>query len=460
MFGLDPAGERMATAALVGLAYLVFCAGVLGVRRWKSRRAGMARAALQSPGDAAGPVVLVAYASQTGFAEELALRTAAALQAGHSRVDLRPLGTVDAEALKGFSRALFIVSTTGEGDAPDSAARFVARAMASPADLSGLNYGLLALGDRSYAHYCAFGRAVGAWLEQAGARALFETVEANDGDAAALETWREQLGALSGVRHDAAWTPAPFVSWRLAQRRLANPGGPGGEAWHIALSPSGEAPAWEAGDILEIALPPDAAGVVQTRDYSIASLPGDGVAELLVRLMTRPDGSPGLGSGWLIAGAAPGGDISARVRVNSGFRLFEGPAPMILIGNGTGIAGLRAHLKARAAAGHRRNWLIFGERTAAYDRFFGEELDGWAMDGTLERLDLAFSRDVPRAYVQDIVAREAQAVRAWVADGAHIYVCGSLEGMAAGVNAALVEALGPEGLQRLREGGRYRRDVY
>jgi sulfite reductase (NADPH) flavoprotein alpha-component len=47
-----------------------------------------------------------------------------------------------------------------------------------------------------------------------------------------------------------------------------------------------------------------------------------------------------------------------------------------------------------------------------------------------------------------------------MAEGASIYVCGSLAGMAPGVDAVLREALGDVELERLREEGRYRRDVY
>ena len=51
-------------------------------------------------------------------------------------------------------------------------------------------------------------------------------------------------------------------------------------------------------------------------------------------------------------------------------------------------------------------------------------------------------------------------MRAWVAQGAAIYICGSLEGMAAGVDEALASALGREALDDLATAGRYRRDVY
>ena len=55
---------------------------------------------------------------------------------------------------------------------------------------------------------------------------------------------------------------------------------------------------------------------------------------------------------------------------------------------------------------------------------------------------------------------EADTVRDWIDRGATIMVCGSLKGMAPGVDAALRDILGEERLLDLRETGRYRRDVY
>jgi len=65
-----------------------------------------------------------------------------------------------------------------------------------------------------------------------------------------------------------------------------------------------------------------------------------------------------------------------------------------------------------------------------------------------------------RSYVQALIAENAAEIAAWVERGAAIYVCGSLEGMAPGVHAALEAALGADRLVELTEAGRYRRDVY
>ena len=72
-----------------------------------------------------------------------------------------------------------------------------------------------------------------------------------------------------------------------------------------------------------------------------------------------------------------------------------------------------------------------------------------------------FSRDVAGGeYVQDRMRVKADALRAWIADGAVLYICGSLQGMAGGVEAALEEIIGRAALDDLIETGRYRRDVY
>ncbi len=501
--------DRLSTAGLVLLAYLLFCLAIAW-RETSRRRA--ARRESQALSAGTGAPVLIAHASQTGFAEELALATAKLLSDAGARVTLKSLAEVTAADLSGGGRALFVVSTTGEGDAPDTARRFIRDVMSGEPDLHGLAHGVLALGDGGYARFCAFGRTLDAWLARRGATPLFDRVEVDDGDPAALRHWQAHVGVLAGVTDAPDWTRPRYGRWRLAERRRLNPGSPGDAAFHIRLEPV-DAATWQAGDILEIGprnapaevaallerlalspaapvtaedgrtlaevlswrrLPHDGAAPAMTaqalvdalpplphREYSIASLPADGGAELLVRALRRADGKPGLGSGWLTAHAAPGDEIAARVRTNRAFHAPQDDRPLILIGNGAGLAGLRAHLKARSALGRHRNWLAFGERTEAHDYFHRDEIEAWKAGGVLARLDLAFSRDQDRkVYVQHRLLEAADALRAWVADGAAIYVCGSLEGMSGDVHAALTAVLGAETMERLVDEGRYRRDVY
>ncbi|WP_201799845.1 sulfite reductase subunit alpha [Andreprevotia sp. IGB-42] len=505
---LGPAPARATGAALVGALYLLFCSWTT----WQHRR--KTRAVLPVAGDDAG-AVLIAYASQTGYGEYLAAQTQLALQSAGVAAQPVSFAQLDGAMLAHFRRALFIVSTTGEGDAPDSAVHFVRHQMQATATLAGLEYGVLALGDSSYDHFCSFGRAVEGWLVHAHAQPLFDRVDVDNGDEGALRHWQQQLGLLAGSSDMVDWSAPHYRNWQLAERELFNPGSAGAATYRLALTSTDPAVHWQAGDIAEIGprnppavvaallaelglaaatllddgtpmaaaladrlLPHDQAAIAALRglaagallaalkplahrEYSIASLPKDGKLELLVRQARHPDGRLGAGSGWLTECAPPGADIALRIRENRGFHPPASQVPLILIGNGTGIAGLYAHLKARAAAGNTRNWLIFGERNADADFYFRTELQQWQQQGVLARLDTAFSRDQPaRIYVQDVLRAAAVEVSAWLADGAAIYVCGSATGMAPAVNAVLTGLLGDDGVADLIAAGRYRRDVY
>ena len=255
------------------------------------------------------------------------------------------------------------------------------------------------------------------------------------------------------------WTAPNFDEWRLVRRACLNVGSQGAPLYEIELLPvHGDPPYWESGDLVQIKMAADEA---RPREYSIASLPAEGSLRLLVRLHLDEQGKPGLSSGWF-AEAAIGSIAYLRLRPHRLFRLGENAdRPLILIGNGSGLAGLRGHIKARALAGQESNWLIYGERNAQSDAIWAGELQAWRDDGVLRRLDRVFSRDgQTMRYVQDVLQAQVHVLQEWVADGAAIYVCGSRAGMADGVDAVLTEALGEGVVNSLMQSGRYRRDVY
>ncbi|HST92973.1 MAG TPA: sulfite reductase subunit alpha [Brevundimonas sp.] len=449
--------------AAVAVALWLGLIAVVAFGRARAKRVGSARAeALKSATTGADRPFLVVHASQTGQAEELAWMTARSLSDGGAPVRVLALGELDSDQIAAAKALLIVASTTGEGDAPDGASRFVRQTMADTPDLSGVEYGLLALGDSSYRDFCGFGRALDGWLLRSGARALFDRVEVDNGDAGALRHWQHQLAQLTGTVSPADWTPPAFDRWRLARRIHLNPGSPGGEAHLLAFKPADHTPVWAAGDIAEVGLPAGPDGVSPgSREYSVASLPDDGAVEFIIRRMTGPDGAPGLASGWLTGALAVGDLVDMRIRTNRGFHGPVPETPLILIGNGTGLAGLRAHWRSRAGRAHGGTWLMFGERTRAHDAFLDDELQAASDDGTLTRLDRVFSRDAGDGrYVQALIEEHAAELTTWVERGAAIYVCGSLEGMSQGVHAALENALGADVVLTMLEDGRYRRDVY
>jgi sulfite reductase (NADPH) flavoprotein alpha-component len=450
----DP--SRLGAALFLLALYAGMCITILRARQAASQAVSDA----ERPDNADGANWIVAYASQTGTAEYLAQQTVATLRTGGLSARCASLDTITPDAMRAAGRVLFIASTYGEGDAPDSAARFARMLAADGVPLEQLHFGVLALGDSTYTHYCGFGRALEQALLARGAQPLFTRIDVDRGSGAAIEQWQHHLSRLAGTSDAPDWSGPAYTSWRIAARTLLNPGSAGAPVYRIRLAQAdGALLSWEAGDLAQLSAPsePDL-----PREYSIASTMAEGALELLVRLHARADGSTGVASGWLCQQADAQAVLRLRVRAHPHFRLGANSArPLILIGNGTGIAGLRAHLKSRIDDGETRNWLLFGERNAAHDFHYRAELEGWHAGGQLARLDLAFSRD-QRApcYVQHLLDQQAGRLREWVERGAAIYVCGSLQGMAAGVHAALVAALGEAQVEALSENGRYRRDVY
>lgn len=446
---------------------------------------------------------LIIYASQTGMSEQIAWHTATSLQEAKQTTHVKSIQHIDANDLK-HKQILFVVSTYGMGEAPDTAISFSKKIMPQTIDLSHVQYAVLALGSTEYFEtYCHFGHNIDTWLEKMGATRLFDTIEVDDANNEHINQWNQQLARVTQLELQEIANTKTFDHWTLNKRQLLNSGSLGNPAYHLELTPQHTA-IWQAGDIAEIqpmnspqriinfiqqqqlgilssdqmqALQNkdltqnittqnseeiiDSLPLLPTREYSIASIPTQGSLHLVVRLSQDTDGEYGLGSGWLCQHAMINQEIALRIRNNESFHLIDDNRPIILIGNGTGIAGLMSLLQQRHSANYHDNWLIFGERQRSKDFFYQPQLQKWVDSGFLTRLDLAFSQDSNECqYVQHQLIKLATEVQQWIERGAIIYVCGSIKGMANGVNQALIDILGEAKLDQLREENRYRRDVY
>lgn len=166
-------------------------------------------------------------------------------------------------------------------------------------------------------------------------------------------------------------------------------------------------------------------------------------------------------------------DVHVFFTPNKSFRVPEDDTlPMIMVGPGTGIAPFRAFLQEREfrkASG--KNWLFFGDRNAATDFIYREEIEAMQENGLLTRLDLAFSRDQKeKIYVQDRMRENGAEVFAWLEQGGSFFVCGDAYRMAKDVDKALHEIIAEHGnmneqqavdyINQLKKEKRYVRDVY
>lgn len=223
---------------------------------------------------------------------------------------------------------------------------------------------------------------------------------------------------------------------------------------------------------LVAALPP-----LAVRQYSIASsraAVGDEVhLTIALRAERRADRVAYGACTTAVAALAAGSSVQVSLERNERFRLpAAGDRDIIMIGPGTGVAPFRGFLQQRNADGAKgRNWLLFGSRHLRRDFLYQVEWQEALRTGQLHKLSLAFSRDGERKiYVQDRIRAAGAELYAWIAGGAHVYLCGDAFAMAPAVEAALVDVFVTHGgcepqqarvrMAQLKRDGRYAQDVY
>jgi len=217
---------------------------------------------------------------------------------------------------------------------------------------------------------------------------------------------------------------------------------------------------------------------LQPRLYSIASSPRVDPKRMAlcvdaVRYPINGRTRLGVASTFLGERIRPGDKLKVYVQKAQHFSLPGDPSvPIIMIGPGTGIAPFRAFLHERMATrAAGRNWLFFGHQHSSYDFFYEDELSGLKAAGVLTRLSLAWSRDgSEKFYVQDRMRQVGRELWQWIAEGAHIYVCGDAKRMARDVEGALVEIVAAHGARttdeaiafvaNLKKADRFQQDVY
>ena len=217
---------------------------------------------------------------------------------------------------------------------------------------------------------------------------------------------------------------------------------------------------------------------LQPRLYSISSSHNATPGKLsltvdCVRYVVGKRKRLGLASTFLAERIEPGEQVKVYVQKAHGFGLpQDSKVPIIMIGPGTGVAPFRAFLLDRRATGATgRNWLFFGHQRSGYDFFYSDELNAMKTAGLLTRLSLAWSRDGDKKfYVQDRMRELGRELWSWLAEGAHVYVCGDAKRMAKDVERALVDIVAQHGARstdeavifvgELKRKGRYQQDVY
>ncbi|MDD2713674.1 MAG: PepSY domain-containing protein [Simplicispira sp.] len=438
---------------LVGASVLLFWWS--GVVIWWQARRQVPHIQGNTPLAQADVLIFVASegGSTWGFAQTL---QDALMQGGHR---------VHTSALENFQttpatrQVLVLAATYGEGQAPAHASHALEHIAQRNANAVPVT--VLGFGDRQFPAFCAFAQALEQALRAQGWPALLPLECIHQQSGQQFARWGVALAQALGeplVLEHVPRVPPTTALTLMARQDYGDATGPATAILRFAWPAPGLAARlrghglarFAAGDLVGI-VPP---GSAVPRYYSLASGWEDGFLEICVRQMPG-----GLCSTHLL-GLQTGDSISAFIRPNPGFALPRSRQPVLLIGAGTGVAPLAGFIRRndRKSPMH----LYFGGRDPARDFYFGPDIQRWLGEGRLATLQTAFSR-VPGGggYVQDALRRDAERVRALVAQGAIVRVCGS-RAMAQGVAQALDEVLAPLqwSISTLKEKERYAEDVF
>jgi len=155
--------------------------------------------------------IKIIVGTMTGTAELVADEMSDELEKHDHSVDVLPMDGLSADVFESRADTVYLIctSTYGQGEVPDNAIALVEDLESRRPDLSAITYGLVALGDRTYADtFCDGGHRFDDLLRDLGGRRIGEPMEhdASDGsipEEVAIE-WTRDWARLVESRDEAA----------------------------------------------------------------------------------------------------------------------------------------------------------------------------------------------------------------------------------------------------------------
>ena len=130
----------------------------------------------------------ILYATQTGNAEEVAQNLSTLAKTKGFIVNINEMNHYTMDQFRKLKNVAIVTSTYGEGEVPEMGIEFWKDLESSKIKISKLNYGLIALGDRSHEIFCGAGKAISKKLDELDGKKIIENLEC-DGDTAGTKEW-------------------------------------------------------------------------------------------------------------------------------------------------------------------------------------------------------------------------------------------------------------------------------
>lgn len=355
-----------------------------------------------------------------------------------------------------------LTSTYGDGDAPQSATKFLSRLQKAPIKNKNINYAILGFGDRAFPQFCAFAFRVADAMQTIFGSPLLPLTTVDKQSSQTFSQWTQQLGEKLSLNLQAEYTPTRPQTQSIqliAKQDFAHHSSldiaPISILRFCANSHKGKAPKHTAGDWLAV-YPPQCN---VPRLYSLASDSNyDKHIEICVRLHKG-----GICSTYLYS-MDIGQNIDVAIIHNPHFHIPRNKnkykqGGVIMIGAGSGIAPFIGMIKHNYSK--RPITLFWGGRSPDIDGIYQEEIKQWLNSRHLTHFYPAWSRMDKKMYVQHLVALHHTDIAEQLKCGATIMICGSSQ-MALAVAKEIKISAQMVGLtiEKLKQDRRYLEDVY
>jgi len=250
---------------VIGTASIVQRAWLSGFLAGLDAAEGKAAAPAAPPADK--PKLLILYATESGNAEALAGKAKQDAAKRGFAARLLDMGDATVGQLENAGSVIVIAATWGDGEPPQRAAPFYRALMSDAAPrLDGVKFGVLALGDSSYAQFCETGKAIDARFEALGAARAADRIDLDLDYEAQAKTWLTETlerwaptdaGSVIHVDFqkpaalEAVSKSAPFAAEINALGLLTSTRAEG-ETYHAEISLENSGLTYEPGDALAI----------------------------------------------------------------------------------------------------------------------------------------------------------------------------------------------------------------
>lgn len=226
--------------------------------------AGSSTLAVSAAPVSAGKLTVL-YGTESGNSEELADRAMKDAKKKGFKAVMKNMADLSPADLAKEENLLVIVSTWGDGEAPETAVSFHKAFMEEDVKLDGVKFSVCALGDTSYEKFCEIGKQFDARLETLGAKRIADRVDCDVDYEDTYASWF--ASAISALAPDAfivsVVAPSavaigveygkknPFPS-EVSDNVLLNGEGSAKETIHVELSLAGSGLSYEPGDALAV----------------------------------------------------------------------------------------------------------------------------------------------------------------------------------------------------------------